>query len=198
MLALYATPTPQKLLNATAATSPAHRVPCLLSPLSWGIGSESLPLMSYDASGSWKPTKTNKNTLEMHYFLLLRLLLFLMLLLPYSRQLSNKQTEIKKTTREWKKWKQQETTTAEAADKKWQNKKWKLHIETVNSEGNFKKRLRQCIHLILWLFRIYAILKAGSRAYVFTKLIVLNFSCAHCLFYCRPYLTHCYCFEETS
>lgn len=53
MLALYATPTPQKLLNATAATSPAHRVPCLLSPLSCGIGSESLPLMSYEAAGSF-------------------------------------------------------------------------------------------------------------------------------------------------
>uniref|UniRef100_A0A182MS54 Uncharacterized protein n=1 Tax=Anopheles culicifacies TaxID=139723 RepID=A0A182MS54_9DIPT len=54
MLALYATPTPQYWLKATAATSPAQRVPCLLSPLSRGIGSESLPLMSYEASGSYK------------------------------------------------------------------------------------------------------------------------------------------------
>lgn len=171
MLALYATPTPQKLLNATAATSPAHRVPCLLSPLSWGIGSESLPLMSYDASGSWKPTKTNKNTLEMHYFLLLRLLLFLMLLLPYSRQLSNKQTEIKKTTREWKKWKQQETTTAEAADKKWQNKKWKLHIETVNSEGGLRRTLKiDCGNAYTWYCDSFAFMRYWKRTVELTCL----------------------------
>ena len=40
---------PQTPLWAEAATSPAHRVPCLLSPLSWGMGSLSLPLMSVEA-----------------------------------------------------------------------------------------------------------------------------------------------------
>ena len=50
--ALYAMPTPHTPLLATAATSPAHRVPCLLSPLSCGMGSWSLSLMSVLAKGS--------------------------------------------------------------------------------------------------------------------------------------------------
>lgn len=58
ILALYATPIPQYWLNAIAATSPAHLVPCLLSPLSRGIGSSSLSLMSVLALGSC----TNKFT----------------------------------------------------------------------------------------------------------------------------------------
>ena len=53
MLALKAIPTPQNELNATAATSPAHLVPCLLSPLSLGIGSLSLSLISELARGSF-------------------------------------------------------------------------------------------------------------------------------------------------
>ena len=53
MLALNATPTPHTRLFAIAATSPAHRVPCLLSPLSRGIGSSSLSFISVDARGSY-------------------------------------------------------------------------------------------------------------------------------------------------
>lgn len=46
IFALYAIPTPQNSLNATAATSPAHLVPCLLSPSSLGLGSSSLSFIS--------------------------------------------------------------------------------------------------------------------------------------------------------
>lgn len=46
IFALYAIPTPQNLLNATAATSPAHLVPCLLSPSSLGLGSSSSSFIS--------------------------------------------------------------------------------------------------------------------------------------------------------
>lgn len=73
ILALYATPTPQQLLKATAATSPAHLVPCLLSPLSWGIGSESFPLMSYEASGSCKIKKIKLLLVSSSFYFIIKI-----------------------------------------------------------------------------------------------------------------------------